>query len=682
MNLHLIDWLIILAVLIFLTLMAYYTKRFTKSVAGFLAAERCGGRYLLTMSQGISSLGAITVVASFEKYYHAGFAALWWSDMLAPIGLIVTLSGWIIYRYRQTRAMTMAEFFEMRYSRNFRIFAGMLAWLSGIINYGIFPAVTSRFFIYFCGIPQYTVPIGSFQFNVTQAIVMALFLGIAVLFTFMGGQIAVMITDFFQAQLVYVVFLVIIFVLLFKFNWGDIVAVLKEVPEGQSRLNPFDQGSLPDFNFWFFAICAFIQFYSYMAWQGSQGYFCSAKSPHEARMAGILSSWRAGVTMMTVVFMPVCAYVFMHGKYGEELTQVQNILATIGDSQIQEQVTVPVVLSKILPVGVLGLFASVMMAAALSTDDTYLHSWGSIFIQDVVLPIRKKTLTPKQHIKLLRFSILGVAIFAWFFSVFFPLKEYIFMFCQITGSIFIAGAGSAIIGGLYWKRSTTAGAWSGLIAGAVLSLLTIIARNIIWPYLIPSLQASHPDVLWLQNIPESFPLNGMQMSFWCSISAVGIFVVVSLLTKPDPHFSMDKLLHRGKYADTEIQKRAEKPKRGLKALFNISDEFTFSDKVLYFLVLGWTVGWFIVFICGTIYNLVNKTSDDGWAKWWHCKLIFMTVICAVTILWFSIGGLMNLKEMFGNLKSASASSKDDGTVVKDEDEEDTAASAYQADKVE
>ena len=38
------------------------------------------------------------------------------------------------------------------------------------------------------------------------------------------------------------------------------------------------------------------------------------------------------------------------------------------------------------------------------------------------------------------------------------------MFLALTGAIFVGGAGSAIIGGLYWKRGTTAAAWTAMVA--------------------------------------------------------------------------------------------------------------------------------------------------------------------------------------------------------------------------
>ena len=89
--------------------------------------------------------------------------------------LIISLTGFVIYRYRESRAMTLAEFFEKRYSKNLRIFMGIVAWLSGTFNFAIFPIVGARFFVYFCGFPAVT-HFGPLHVK-TEAIAMFILLG-------------------------------------------------------------------------------------------------------------------------------------------------------------------------------------------------------------------------------------------------------------------------------------------------------------------------------------------------------------------------------------------------------------------------------------------------------------------------------------------------------------------------
>ena len=68
---------------------------------------------------------------------------------------------------------------------------------------------------------------------------------------------------------------------------------------------------------------------------------------------------------------------------------------------------------------------------------------------------RKTPLNQQQHFRLLRWSIVFIAVFAYLFGVLFPPTKYILMFFAVTGAIFLGGAGSVIIGGFYWKKGTT-----------------------------------------------------------------------------------------------------------------------------------------------------------------------------------------------------------------------------------
>ena len=85
-----------------------------------------------------------------------GFAVRFWSMIAAPLGLLMALNGYCTYWFRENRAMTMGQFFEMRYNRPFRIFAAILKAYSGVINYAIFPVAGARCLIYFPEAPSET----------------------------------------------------------------------------------------------------------------------------------------------------------------------------------------------------------------------------------------------------------------------------------------------------------------------------------------------------------------------------------------------------------------------------------------------------------------------------------------------------------------------------------------------
>ncbi|MFH2001637.1 MAG: sodium:solute symporter, partial [Planctomycetota bacterium] len=266
MTMTLIDWGIVAGLVLVLLLAALHARKYARSVSAFLVAERCGGRYLISMANAIAGLGVISLVYWFEMYYEAGFTAYWWGAMTEPALVVLALSGWVVYRFRQTRAMTLAQFFEMRYSRNFRVFTGLVAYLAGIINFGIFPAVGARFFIALCGMPE-TFPLLGYQVSTYVALMISL-LSLSLLFTFLGGLIAVMITDFIQGIFANLVFAVIIGYMLYTFSWDQMTDAMLQAPAEKSLVHPFHIGEQSHFNIWYYVISVVIVFYSVLGWQG------------------------------------------------------------------------------------------------------------------------------------------------------------------------------------------------------------------------------------------------------------------------------------------------------------------------------------------------------------------------------------------------------------------------------
>ncbi len=121
MNLGLVDWSMMIAAVLALRFVSFSTRRYMKGVSDFLSANRVAGRYLLTIAQQMGGIGVVAFIGYWESGYLRGLAPGWWTGFQIPVGTIILLTGWVFYRFRETRAMTMAQFLEMRYSRKFRV---------------------------------------------------------------------------------------------------------------------------------------------------------------------------------------------------------------------------------------------------------------------------------------------------------------------------------------------------------------------------------------------------------------------------------------------------------------------------------------------------------------------------------------------------------------------------------
>ena len=121
-----IDWLIVLIPVTFVYCMGLYSRRYVRSVADFLSAGRVCGRYVINVGDIANALSILGIVSMIEINYTTGFGMNFWANMLAPMSVFMGLSGYCSYRFRETKAMSLGQFLEMRYSRKLRIFASAL----------------------------------------------------------------------------------------------------------------------------------------------------------------------------------------------------------------------------------------------------------------------------------------------------------------------------------------------------------------------------------------------------------------------------------------------------------------------------------------------------------------------------------------------------------------------------
>ena len=747
-----IDWIIVTIPLLVVLFIGMKSQKYVRSVADFLAAGRVAGRYVLCVAGAEAGMGLISLVAVWEQYYMVGFAIGFWSTIAAPLGLLMSLTGYCTYRFRETRAMTMGQFFEIRYNRAFRIFAAILQSLSGVFNYAIFPAGGARGMMYFLDLPVHFY-VGGWKFS-TFGLLMLMFLGVAVFIVTMGGQITIMVTDCVQGLLSYPFYAIIVAYIIYRFSWnGEIIPSLLDRPEGKSMLNPYDVSKLSTFNLFYVFVGIFSSVFNRMAWSGSQGYNAAARNAHEQKMGALLGTWRSGFSNMMYVLLAVAAFTFMthidfrkyansihqqltrktaeeiiHEKRfdsirpdvnamvatGEVTPKMKEILGKTGKfdlskplepsqysdaakaavatvdkgkagtmGTIYHQMLVPVAIREMLPIGLTGVLCALMIFLMISTDTTYMHSWGSIIVQDIILPFRKEPFTPKQQLTLLRCIIAGVAVFAFLFSFFFAQMDYILMFFAITGAIWLGGAGPVIVLGLYWKRGTTAGAFAALGSGSLLAVSGIVCQQTWAKYLYPALEKHgltegigwflrkvsgpfHPYVIWEMN-PDKFPINSQEIYFIAMLTAISLYVIISLITCRKP-FNMEKMLHRGIYADSETKPRIPWSfKSAFSKIIGIDANYTKGDKILAWSVFLWSFGYgfCLCFIGIIIWNAFYRWPAEWWAiKFRITAVLVPGLVAIVSTIWFTIGGSVDLYRLFKALASKKDDFSDDGRVRK------------------
>ncbi|MBE6372516.1 MAG: sodium:panthothenate symporter, partial [Lentisphaerae bacterium] len=729
-----LDWCIVVMPLLIVLFIGLKSQKYVKSVADFLAAGRVAGRYVICVASGEANMGLVSLVAMWEMNYAVGYGIGFWGTITAPLALILGLTGYCTYRFRETRAMTMGQFLEMRYSRGFRIFAAILQSISGVINYAIFPAVGARCIMYFFDLPVYFY-IGGWKFS-TFGLLLLVFLSVAVWIITMGGQITIMVTDCVQGLLSYPFYAIIVVYIIWRFSWyGEIIPALMDRPPGKSMLNPYDVSQVRTFNLFYIFAGMFGSVFNRMSWSGAQGYNAAARNPHEQKMGAVLGTWRNGFSNMMYLLLGVAAFTFIHhldfrpgadrvhqqltiktiqetaaekrfdtirpdviamAEKGEITPKMKMILRKTGKFDISKpvdpsrykeaaqaavatvdrgkagtlgtiysQMLVPVAVREILPMGITGIMCALMIFLMISTDTTYMHSWGSIIVQDIILPFRKTPFTPKQQLNLLRCVIAGVAVFAFLFSFFFAQMDYILMFFAITGAIWLGGAGPTIVFGLYWKRGTTAGAFAALGSGSFLAVAGIICQQTWAKYLYPALDKMdlvksvswffetvsrpfHPLIVW-EVTPEKFPVNSQEIYFIALVTAITLYITVSLLTCRKP-FNLERLLHRGIYADSESKPRIPWTfKSAFSKIIGIDANYTRGDRILAWSVFLWSFGFrfILCFICIIIWNAFYRWPAHWWAIKMHITSVYVPcVVAIVSTVWFLIGGTMDLRRLF------------------------------------
>ncbi|MCQ2380637.1 MAG: hypothetical protein MJ025_06940 [Victivallaceae bacterium] len=448
-----IDWLITLIPAAFVMFLGIHVRHYILGVSDFLVAGRIGRRYMLTTSDTVAALGLVTVVMYVEIYYTSGFALAFFQTILLPVMVILSLVGLMTYRFRETRAMSIGQFIEMRYNRSLRIFASFLRVFADILANIIMPAIAARFFIAYLDLP---VRLNVFGFQIeTFFLVVLVTLIMAITMILAGGTMSILITNAVQCVIVMPILCTFIIFVLVKFNWAtQISPVLMDRVSGQSFLDPFDIEQLRTFNLFTLLLVPVMQQFLHRV-SGLSGSANSAISAHEGKMGSILASWSNAFTVIFYIVVALDIIVVMnHKDFADDAMAIRhNITAKVTeeiatpaeraailkkvdeigpirheigkDEKISQkktldhpvfeaahdvfgreddgagntkaakfqtpfvQMLLPSAMRQILPVGMIGLFCLMIVLFIVSTDDQRIYGSVTTFVQDCIVPFMK-----------------------------------------------------------------------------------------------------------------------------------------------------------------------------------------------------------------------------------------------------------------------------------------------------
>ncbi len=451
-----IDGGIVAAYLLISIWVGLYANRFVGNLSGYLVAGRTLRIRLALATMTGTEIGLVTVMYVAELGFVQQFASLYLAIYEFVILLAIGATGFVVCKLRETGAMTIPEFYEQRYTRGVRVLGGLVMAIAGILNTSLFLQAGAKFLVAITG---YSDPVGV-KWIMTGLLALVLF------YTVLGGMVSVVITDLVQfivlgAGMILVTVFVVAEVGFDGFN--------SAVTEHNAYVNPWvtDNPSTdsPNYDIGPMKLLsqAVVLSVALMLWPTAASRSLAVKTPQVAKQ---LYFWSA-IPFLSRRTIPalwgIGAFVFftMHGDLLTELQQSEGV------STLQ---AMPLFLAKIIPTGLLGLVTAGMIAAFMSTHDSYLLCWSGVITQDVVAPLCGGKLTERTRVFITRVSIVVIGLMLLVWGLWYEVASDLWQYMAVTGTVYLAGVLPVVVGGLYWKDSSSTGAYLALSAG-ILGLL-------------------------------------------------------------------------------------------------------------------------------------------------------------------------------------------------------------------
>ncbi len=456
-NFGTLDTVIVVAYLTISLGIGLLVKRYAGSMENYIGAGRKLGTWLGVATMTGTELGLVTVMYSAQKGFNGGFAAFH-IGLIAGVGtLFVGLTGFIVGPLRRMEVLTIPEFYEKRFNKKIRILGAIMLVFAGILNMGLFLKTGSMFIVGVTGMASESYALHW---------VMVGLLTLVLVYTTLGGMISVVLTDYVQFVVLSFGLLLATVLAIWKLGWTHIFDTV-QTHMGDAGFDPTLEGFGWSYMFWMVITTGFV---GAAVWPTAVARALAMESEKSVRRQYCWSSISFAVRFIIPYFWGICALVFIVG--GGEGSGLQELFwpSDANQAPLDDLYAMPIFLGRLLPPVMIGIVTAGMIAAFMSTHDSYFLAWSSVITQDIVAPLKSSEFSTASRVRLTRILIVLMGGYVLCWSLFYTGGEDIWDYMAVTGGIYFTGAFVVLMLGVYWKGASSFGAFLGLLSGLFMLL--------------------------------------------------------------------------------------------------------------------------------------------------------------------------------------------------------------------
>ncbi len=486
-GLHIIDAVLIVVYLLGITAIGLSVySRIKSSTDYFMGGRRFGKLFMIFFSFGAGT-HTDQAVSVASKTYTSGLAAIWYQWLW----LFCTPFYWLIAPLlRRLRALSMAEFFEVRYGVSLAVFYSIMAFLTNAVTVGTMLRGAGEIIAAVTG--------GQVPLIASVGVMTVLF----VVYGVAGGLMAAVITDLIQGILT----VILSFILLpFALDAVGGFSGLHQAIDDSSVFSLVNN----DITVFFVLMMVVNGMFSIVA-QPHVIQLCGAgKTEMDGRVGFTYGNFIKRFCTVAWCLTGLCAIVMYPNLGTEGNPSPDQAFGMVARD----------LLPKIAP-GLLGIFIASMLAAVMSSCDALMNASAGLLTLGVYKPLVARG---KSYNELFVGRLASLLLVAIGILIAFALKDVvqgIEIMWRITGML-----GIAVWLGIFWRRATLLGGWVAALSAFGVLLLTSWGTFVQW-------LNEHGGSFFVTMRGEDmiFKLPWQMLSYLCTGVILGI--VVSLCSRP------------------------------------------------------------------------------------------------------------------------------------------------------